>query len=200
MHTVFGWISQYGYPALFGLLVLGIVGLPVPDETLLTFCGYLIYTHRLNFGLAYLAGFLGSLCGISISYYLGRRFGRLALTRFGKYVHLTPERVTKVEQQFDRFGAGLLTAGYFVPGVRHFTAVVAGMSGLPLRRFALFAYFGAALWIGAFLTLGYVVGERWEHTTEVLHRYLLIATGVIAVILLLVWLLRYNKKVSPARE
>jgi len=200
MQTIFTWITQYGYPALFGLLVLGIVGLPVPDETLLTFCGYLIYTHRMNFGLTFLAGFLGSLGGITLSYYLGRRFGRLVLTRFGKYVHLTPERVTKVEQQFERFGPGILTAGYFIPGVRHFSAIVAGMSGLPWSRFAVFAYMGAALWVASFLTLGYIVGERWEHTTEVLHRYLLIATGVIAAILLVFWLLRYNKKVSPARE
>jgi membrane protein DedA with SNARE-associated domain len=200
MQTVFAWITQYGYPALFSLLVLGLVGLPVPDETLLTFCGYLIYTHRLHFGFTYLAGVTGSLCGITISYWLGLRFGRLVLMRFGKYIHLTPERVTKVEQQFERFGPGLLTIGYFIPGVRHFTAVVAGMSGLRWRRFALFAYPGAALWIGTFLTLGYVVGERWEHTTAVVHRYLLMATGVAAVILLVVWLLRYNRKVSPTRE
>jgi membrane protein DedA with SNARE-associated domain len=200
MQTVFAWITQYGYPALFSLLVLGLVGLPVPDETLLTFCGYLIYTHRLHFGFTYVAGLTGSICGITISYWLGLRFGRLVLMRFGKYIHLTPERVTKVEQQFERFGPGLLTIGYFIPGVRHFTAVVAGMSGLRWRRFALFAYAGAALWIGTFLTLGYVVGERWEHTTAVVHRYLLMATGVAAVILLVVWLLRYNRKVSPTRE
>lgn len=44
--AVFSWITQHGYPAIFGLLVLGIIGLPVPDETLLTFVGYLIYTNR----------------------------------------------------------------------------------------------------------------------------------------------------------
>jgi membrane protein DedA with SNARE-associated domain len=200
MHTVFAWITQYGYPALFGLLVLGIAGLPVPDETLLTFCGYLIYTRRLNFAPAYLAAFAGSLCGITLSYYLGLRFGRFVLTRYGKYVHLTPDRVAKIEHQFERFGPGLLTIGYFIPGVRHFTAVVAGMSGLRWIRFTVFAYLGAALWVGTFLTLGYVMGERWEHTTEVFHRYMLIATGVAALILLIFWLLRYTKKVSPARE
>jgi membrane protein DedA with SNARE-associated domain len=44
---VLAWLTQYGYLALFSLLVLGIVGLPVPDETLLTFTGYLIYEWHL---------------------------------------------------------------------------------------------------------------------------------------------------------
>jgi len=193
MQTVFAWITHYGYPALFSLLVLGIVGLPVPDETLLTFCGYLIYTGRLHFGLTFLAGFCGSVCGISISYVLGLRFGRFVLTRFGKWVRLTPDRIVKVERQFDRFGPGVLAIGYFMPGVRHFTAVVAGMSGLRFRRFAIFAYAGAALWIATFLTLGYIFGERWEHTNEVVHRYMLIAMGVIATMLLIFWLVRKRR-------
>ena len=41
MEAVFGWVATYGYGALFGLLIFGIVGLPIPDETLLVFCGYL---------------------------------------------------------------------------------------------------------------------------------------------------------------
>ena len=42
MSHVFAWIAQYGYGAIFLLLMLGVVGLPVPDETLLVYCGYLI--------------------------------------------------------------------------------------------------------------------------------------------------------------
>jgi membrane protein DedA with SNARE-associated domain len=193
MQTVFAWINHYGYPALFSLLMLGIVGLPVPDETLLTFCGYLIYAGRLHFGLTFVAGFLGSVCGISISYLLGLRFGRLMLTRYGGYIRLTPDRVLKVERQFQRFGPVLLTIGYFIPGVRHFTAVVAGMSGLRWSRFAIFAYVGAALWIATFLTLGYVVGERWEHTSEIVHRYMLYATGITLTIGLGFWLIRRRR-------
>jgi membrane protein DedA with SNARE-associated domain len=190
MQTIFLWISHYGYPALFSLLVLGIVGLPVPDETLLTFCGYLIYTGRLHFGLTFVAAFCGSISGISISFFLGMRFGRLVLTRYGKYVHLTPDRLAATERQFQRVGPALLTVGYFVPGVRHFTALVAGMSGLGWPKFAIFAYIGAALWVGTFLTLGFVFGERWQHTTEVIHRYMLISAVIIAAGILATWLIR----------
>jgi membrane protein DedA with SNARE-associated domain len=190
MQTVLLWLTHYGYPALFSLLMFGIVGLPVPDETLLTFCGFLIYSGRLHFGWTFVSGFLGSVSGISISYFIGSRFGHPFLTRFGKFIRLTPERFLHVERMFDRFGPILLTIGYFIPGVRHFTAVVAGMSGLRWPKFALFAYTGAALWVGTFLSLGYIFGERWEHTSEVVHRYTLIATAVLAAILALVWLIR----------
>ena len=48
MEAVFGWISTYGYAGIFFALVLGIVGLPIPDETVMVFCGYLISTGRLH--------------------------------------------------------------------------------------------------------------------------------------------------------
>ena len=63
MHMLFPWVSHYGYAALFGLLMVGIVGLPVPDETLLTFSGYLISKGKFHPALAFAAGFGGSGCG-----------------------------------------------------------------------------------------------------------------------------------------
>src|SRR5262244_3898353 len=72
---VLAWITQYGYIAIYALLVFGIVGLPVPDETLMTFTGYLVYTGHLSLVPAWLAAFCGSASGITISYILGRTFG-----------------------------------------------------------------------------------------------------------------------------
>lgn len=198
MQTVLLWLAHYGYPALFSLLMLGIVGLPIPDETLLTFCGYLIYSGRLHFGFTLLAGFCGSASGISISYLLGARFGRFVFTKLGKYIRLTPQRILEVERMFGRFGPVLLTIGYFIPGVRHFTAVVAGMSGLRWPKFAMFAYMGAALWVTTFLSLGYLFGERWQHTSEVVHRYSLIASGVLAAMLAVFWLVR-RLRIDPGK-
>jgi membrane protein DedA with SNARE-associated domain len=187
MESLLAWLVHYGYAGLFALLLLGILGLPIPDETLLVFCGYLIYRGRLRFGPAFLCGFAGSVCGISLSYYLGRRFGSKVVHRYGKYVRLTSEHVHQVNSWFHRIGSWLLTIGYFIPGVRHFTALVAGMSGLDMGTFAAFAYPGAALWVALFLTLGYLFGERWEHTSELVHRYTLIASAVAAVVLALLW-------------
>ena len=46
--TVLQWVATYGYVAIFSLLVFGIVGLPVPDEFLLTGCGFLVYQGHLQ--------------------------------------------------------------------------------------------------------------------------------------------------------
>ena len=125
---IFAWISEYGYLAIFVLLIFGIVGLPVPDETLLTFTGYLIYRRDLSMPLAFAAAAAGSASGMTISYALGRSFGLALLHRFGKHVHLTPERLTRAHAWFDRIGHWALTFGYFIPGVRHLTAYAAGMT------------------------------------------------------------------------
>jgi len=176
------WISTYGYPAIFVLLVFGIVGLPVPDETLLTFTGYLIFKGQLKLTPAFLAAFCGSACGITLSYILGRTFGLALIHRYGKYIHLTEERIQYAHNWFERVGRWGLTFGYFVPGVRHFTAYAAGMSALQTHEFAAFAYSGAFLWAGTFISLGYFLGERWESTSEQIHKYLLIATAVAVVL------------------
>ncbi len=172
-NTVFEWIGQYGYAAIFGLLMLGIVGLPVPDETLLTFAGYLVFKNRLSLPLTLAAAYAGSITGISISFLLGRTFGLRLIHRYGSLVHLTSERLEKVHRWFDRSGRWTLTFGYYVPGVRHLTAYLAGASSMEALAFALFAYSGAFLWSSSFVFLGYVLGERWEAVGQQVHHWLL---------------------------
>ena len=179
---VLAWITQYGYIAIFFLLIGGIVGLPVPDETLLTFSGYLIYKGHFSPALAFGAALAGSTCGITISYVLGRTFGLKLIHRYGRYLRITEEHIHKAHAWFDRVGHWGLTFGYFVPGVRHFTAYAAGMSEVGAHHFALFAYSGAVLWVSTFLTLGYFLGERWEAVERDIHHYLVYLT-IAAIIL-----------------
>jgi membrane protein DedA with SNARE-associated domain len=190
MDWLFEWLSQYGYVGLFAGLLFGILGLPIPDETLLVFCGYLVYQGRLDFTTAFLAGFAGSLCGITLSFYLGRSLGRKVVLRYGKHLRLTPAHLDQVDRWFDRTGAWSLSIGYFIVGVRHFTALVAGMGRMRYFTFALFAYSGAAVWVAAFLALGYAFGDSWEHTSALVHRYTLIATGLGAAVAAVIWVRR----------
>jgi len=181
---VVAWITQYGYLAIFLLLVFGIIGLPVPDETLLTFSGYLIYSGHLSFPLAYFTALAGSGSGITISYWLGRTFGIKLVRRYGRYVRIREEHVLKVHRWFEGVGHWGLTFGYFVPGVRHLTAFVAGMTEVGPHLFALFAYSGACMWVATFMGLGYFLGERWEAVEKNVHGYLMDATGACAIVLL----------------
>lgn len=180
---VLAWITQYGYLAIFLLLVCGIVGLPVPDETLLTFSGYLIYRGNLHAPMAFATALAGSMSGITISYSLGRSFGHALLLRYGKYLHLTPERIERAHAWFNRIGHWALTFGYFIPGVRHLTAYAAGMSDLEPHQFAIFAYSGSVLWVASFLSLGYFLGEQWLVVERHVDRYLIGASIALAVLI-----------------
>jgi len=188
-HQVLEWVTQYGYIAIFSLLVLGIVGLPVPDETLLTFTGYLVYKGHLVLPLAWLAGFSGSACGITLSYVLGRWFGLALIHRYGRYLRIREEHVEKAHAWFRKAGHWSLTFGYYIPGVRHFTAYAAGMSDLEAPVFCLFAYLGAAIWSGSFIALGYFLGERWQTVSENIEQYFvgLTVAGAVLALAYLVW-------------
>ena len=190
MHSVLGWISQYGYVGLFCLLMVGIAGLPVPDETLLLFSGYLILRGHLNPWLTFLAAFAGSSFGISLSYIIGRTAGLRFAERFGHYIHLSEAHLSRLNRWFSRAGGWSLTAGYFVPGIRHFTALVAGMSNLRYTLFAAFAYPGAIIWVATFLCMGYFLGEKWERASAAVQRDLLLTTCAVCVTGGAIWLLR----------
>ena len=66
------WVSSCSYIAIFALFAGGLVGIPVPDEMLLMLAGYLVFKGGLNGPAAAMAAFLGSSCGITITYFLGR--------------------------------------------------------------------------------------------------------------------------------
>ena len=176
--AAFQWIAQHGYAGIFSLLVFGIVGLPVPDEWLLTFSGYLVFRRTLHFLPTFGAAFSGSACGITVSYTLGRIFDTYVLVKYGSYVHITPERLARVHSWFERRGRWTLLIGYFIPGVRHLTGYVADASELSFSNFALFAYAGAFCWAPVFITLGYFLGEEWNRVLESLHETKILLIGV----------------------
>jgi len=190
MEIITQWISHYGYFGLFSLLMLGIVGLPVPDETLLTFAGYLIFKKQLSFPLTLLFAFLGSATGISLSYILGRSLGLYLIHKYGRYVFITPEKLELVHRWFLRRGKWSLPIGYFIPGVRHLTAYVAGSSRLEIPVFATFAYSGALIWSTTFILLGYFLGDQWEFVLSRLENNILEGTLIVLAILAVIWFLR----------
>ena len=194
MHLIHHIIIQYGYPGVFGLLMFGIIGLPVPDETLLAFCGYLANKGELNLVLTIMAAFLGSCSGITVSYIIGRVPGLALIKKYGKHVHFTEDRIDKVHLWFEKVGKWLLVFGYFIPGVRHLSAMVAGSSKLQYFEFAPFAYTGALLWSATFVIAGYIFGKEWERLSGDAHRILLIAGGILVVLAVGWWFLRYLQK------
>jgi len=197
MNTFTHLVVQHGYVALFGLLIFGIVGLPIPEDTLLIFAGVLVYRGHLQLAPTLAAASLGSACGISVSYSVGRSVGLLLTRRFGRWLLVTPERVAVVEGWFERAGHWSLLWGYFLPGVRHLTALVAGAAKLRFGDFALFAYAGAFLWSFSFISLGVLAGRGWSRVSSEVHHDLAIASAVLVGVAILGFVVR---KVVMARK
>jgi membrane protein DedA with SNARE-associated domain len=180
VETGLQWIDRYGYGAIFVLLMLGIVGLPVSDETILIFAGYLSFKGTLQLEPVLATAFLGSATGVSLSYAIGRFIGLPALLKFGHLIHLRPEHLVETQRWVDRWGKYSLLVAYFIPGVRHFAAVILGASLLRPTVFARFAYTGALVWTASFIGMGYLMGEEWTKLSPLLHR---VVTVVILLIL-----------------
>lgn len=179
-------INHYGYLGIFSLLVFGIIGLPVPDETLLTLSGYLIYKGHLHIIPTFLAAYLGSICGISISYAIGKTFGRPVLIKYGKFLHIDENRLERVHHWFEKIGRWTLFIGYFIPGVRHITAIFAGISELEMWEFGLFAYSGAFVWTTTFLSIGYFFGDHWERILFSIEKNI-VTISIFTVLILIVF-------------
>lgn len=163
MDGLIAWLAHYKGFALFGLLALGIVGLPIPDETLMTFAGALIAKGYLDIPSTLIAAYAGSFVGITISYWIGRTAGTYLIKQYGYRIGLTQEKVDQVHAWFEKIGKWTLLVGYFIPGVRHLTGYVAGATELHFTQFAIFAYTGATIWVTLFLTLGYFSSKHWKN-------------------------------------
>ena len=188
-HDIIAFISRYAYGGIFALLMFGIAGVPIPDEFLLTFVGFLVFRRQLSFAPALAAAFAGSACGISVSFLLGRTAGAWLVHRYGRWLHVDDARLQRVHNWFERFGGWSLTFGYFVAGVRHLTALVAGMAEYEPPKFAAYAYTGALLWTTTFIGLGVYLGERWHEASRVYRHLprLILAAVLLALVVYLIW-------------
>ncbi|MVO98567.1 VTT domain-containing protein [Paenibacillus lutrae] len=190
--TVFELISAYGYPALYALLAAGIIGLPVPDETLMTFIGSLTLENGpLSFTYSWIVSYMGTMTGMMISYTVGKRLGKPFLYKVSRWIRLKPEKLERAEKWFHKHGMWAIFFGYFVPGLRHLTCYYAGVSGIPLLRYVLFAGSGALVWCTVFLSLGHFIGENFEIVLQALHKYLGITITVLVIVGALCFLIYY---------
>jgi len=195
MESVLDWVSAYGPGAIFFLLFLGIVGLPIPEETLLVFSGYLIAQGRMNAAGTFFAALAGSWCGISVSFFIGRTLGLSVVHRFGKYLRVDEQRLKEIHAWFDRRGHWALFIGYYIAGIRHFTAILAGASGVELRTLIFYGWSGGLIWVAAFLSLGYLLGEQWRTIFVLVNRYMELGSYVLLAVATAygIWLWRKSK-------
>jgi membrane protein DedA with SNARE-associated domain len=185
------WLVRYGAALVFFAQVFGIFGLPIPDEILLTVAGALIKKGELNGSSVFIAAIAGCLSGISMSYLLGCLVDIKVLRK--KFPH-HQAAIKRAQVWFRRFDSWLLAFGYFIPGVRHVTAIIAGSSELTYREFALYAYSGGVLWSSTFLMLGYYAGDHWEEVVDTVRSNVTFAAVVLAGAIAMYVVLRFTSE------
>ena len=108
-------IDAWGYGAIFLIVVLGNVGLPVPEETVLTVGGYLAWQGQLRLPVVVIVAIVSAVAGDNMGYWLGRRYGQRIL---GRFIAAAPGRVERMQQFVVRHGMLAVFVARFVPGLR----------------------------------------------------------------------------------
>ncbi len=191
--VILGLVGNYGYLALFCCLFLGIVGLPINDETLVILAGFIAARGVLKPVPAFLVTYAGVLSGMNIGFFLGRWLG----TRLFDWLYArSPARrrhVAKVRAWLDRRGAPVILLTYYIPGVRHVVPYLIGIGEMPYWKFAIIAFSGGLAWTSIFYAVGFAVGENWQQVAVAMHRYGLYAGLVTATVALLLWVWRRRR-------
>ena len=174
-------IGDYGLYAVFLLMLVDAV-LPAASELVMLYAGAvaagaiaghdvtLFGTEIHSTGWAYLAmataGTIGYTLGSVLGWGIGRVGGRPFLERHGRWVHVTPERLTRAEAWFDRYGDATVLISRVVPVVRSFISIPAGVVEMPLGRFTLLSFLGTIPWCFGLAGAGVALGSGWERFHE----------------------------------
>jgi membrane protein DedA with SNARE-associated domain len=182
LNTLAPLLDHYGYFAVGGLVLVEDFGVPAPGETILIAAAVYAGAGQLNIFAVAAIGFAAAVLGDNIGFAIGHFGGRPLALRFGRYVFLTPGRLETAESWFARHGGKIVTIARFVEGLRQANGIIAGISRLPWRRFLAFNALGAALWVGVWVTLGYLAGNHITpiyNTARRYELYVIIAVGVL---------------------
>ncbi|WDV50191.1 DedA family protein [Streptomyces coeruleorubidus] len=164
-------LDRFGYLAVAALVFAEDFGLPVPGETLMLAAAVYAGAGRLNIVVVAAIAFLAAVLGDNAGYTIGRLIGHRLITRWGRYVLLTEERLAKAEAFFARHGGKIVTVARFIEGLRQANGIIAGLAEMPWRRFLAFNTLGAALWVGAWVSLGDLAGQHLNTLYPAIQRY-----------------------------
>lgn len=175
------YLMIFGPLAVFVILFLDSLGVPLPTELSLLLAGYLISTGTMSPLGTVLVAITGAIIGSSLAYRLGRGAGKALVKRYGRYFRIGEAEMAKTTKWFERHGEKAVLIGRFVPFVRNLVSYPAGTVGMAFGRFALFTVLGYLGWIGGSLYLGYAAGENWTLVLTHIEELTWVVAGVLVI-------------------
>ncbi|HWD24504.1 MAG TPA: DedA family protein [Acidimicrobiales bacterium] len=166
-------LVTWGYLALFVATFISAMGIPVGSEIAIGYGGALASGHlttgahdHLSLGLVIVVAALGEIVGSSVGYLIGRFGGRPLVDKVGKYILLTHEDLDRAEAWFARRGEPVVFFGRFIPLLRSFISVAAGLGEMGAAKFLAFTTLACAMWCAALASIGYSLGSSWHHVLK----------------------------------
>jgi len=186
------FIGDHGIYAVFALMVAAAV-VPAASELVMIYAGSLAATgHVTVFGARVttaawvfvavaVAGLLGNVVGAAVGWLVGDYGGRPLLERHGRWLHVTPEKLDRVERRLERYELLAVPLGFLTPGLRSFVAIPAGIVRLPLARFLALAFVGCAGFCFGLAGGGWALGSSYDRLHHDLrYVYVVVAAGILA--------------------
>jgi len=195
-------INHWGYLAIFLVVVLGNVGLPVPEETILALAGYLVWEGQLRLPAVLVVGIVSAAAGDNLGYWLGRRYGRAAVERYGRRILLRPKRLQSVWQVVTRYGPLGVFIARFIPGLRTMAGPLAGAAGVRVVRFVMANLLGAVIYVPYAVGVGYAIGYGLASYVERVRRvvgrveHAVLLAAAISALAILAWRVARSRRES----
>ncbi len=188
-------LVQSGGLLLIALLIFAesgmLIGFFFPGDTLLLSAGIFAAQGKLSLSAIFVVASLAAIAGDNVGYHIGKRLGpRLFRKKDG--ILFRREYVEKAEGFFNRFGSKTMLLAHFVPVVRTFAPIIAGVGHMPYRRYVIFDAIGDIVWSISVTLVGYWVGTRIPN----IDHYILLAIGGATVVTFgpMLWHLLVNKR------
>jgi membrane protein DedA with SNARE-associated domain len=179
-------VGDWGYLAIFVLMVLESACIPIPSEITMPFGGLLAANGELELWLVGLVGAVANLVGSWIAYGIGATGGRAIVLRYGRYLHIRPRDLDRAEAWFERYGDRAAFWSRLLPVVRTFISLPAGAARMKLGRFSVYSLLGSLPWSYGLAYGGYALGRNWERLASNVEvaAYAVVAVAVAAVLVL----------------
>jgi len=201
-HTTFellrNAVVHYGYWAVGGALLLENAGLPLPGETILLLASFLAFSeHELQLGWIIVVATLAATLGDNLGYVLGHYGGRPVLQRYQAIFRIQDKTLARGEGLFERYGAVTIFFARFIFGMRIIAGPLAGVLRMPWRKFLLFNFLGASLWVTVISVVGYLFGQHWGRLERWIKRFD-VALAIVAVLAVAFWWWRSRRNGTGA--
>jgi membrane protein DedA with SNARE-associated domain len=196
------FLDHHGVVAGFVLILVEEAGVPVPvpGDFLMLGLGAHAREGRVSLWGALLVMEAATLLGASILYFVSRRAGRNLVYRYGRYMHLTPERLERARSWLERRGSLAIVLGRVTPGLRIPTVIASGVFGVPYWRFLPSLAIGGFAYILLYTLLGYFFGPAVLGLLEGIHLPLGLLGSLVPLVVLTVWIVRARRGLHLARH